>query len=113
MMDEASAEQVKALVAKGVLGPGAFETDDCRRTYEELSERDVAPPVGADGALLPNRGHLPRQFGQLVQHDGANRAERRDAAGLTAAGACFEDGVQRVGLGRSFVGPVPQDASEA
>ena len=42
MMDEASAEQVKALVAKGVLGPGAFETDDCRRTYEELSERDVS-----------------------------------------------------------------------
>ena len=41
MMDEESAEQVKALVAKGVLGPGAFETDDCRRTYEELRERGV------------------------------------------------------------------------
>src|SRR5215216_5413047 len=41
MMDEESAEQVKALVAKGALGPGAFETDDCRRTYEELSERGV------------------------------------------------------------------------
>ena len=42
MMDEESAEQVKALVAKGVLGPGAFETDDCRRTYEKLSERGVS-----------------------------------------------------------------------
>ena len=42
MMDEASAEQVRALVAKGVLGPGAFATDDCRRTYAELSERDVS-----------------------------------------------------------------------
>lgn len=41
MMDEESAEQVKALVAKGVLGPGAFDTDDCRKTYEELSERGV------------------------------------------------------------------------
>jgi catechol 2,3-dioxygenase-like lactoylglutathione lyase family enzyme len=41
MMDEESAEQVKALVAKGVLGPGAFETDDCRRTHAELSERGV------------------------------------------------------------------------
>jgi hypothetical protein len=41
MMDEQSAEQVKALVAKGVLGPGAFETDDCRGTYAELRERGV------------------------------------------------------------------------
>ena len=41
MMDEESAEQVKALIAKGVLGPGAFETDNCRRTYAELSERGV------------------------------------------------------------------------
>ena len=41
MMDEEAAEQVRTLVAKGVLGPGAFETDDCRRAYEELSERGV------------------------------------------------------------------------
>jgi catechol 2,3-dioxygenase-like lactoylglutathione lyase family enzyme len=41
MMDEQSAEQVKALVAKGVLGPGAFESDDCRRTYAELRDRGV------------------------------------------------------------------------
>jgi catechol 2,3-dioxygenase-like lactoylglutathione lyase family enzyme len=41
MMDEETAEQVKQLVAKGVLGPGAFETDDCRNTYTELSERGV------------------------------------------------------------------------
>jgi catechol 2,3-dioxygenase-like lactoylglutathione lyase family enzyme len=41
MMDEESAEQVKALVAKGALGPGAFETDDCRATYAELSSRGV------------------------------------------------------------------------
>ena len=41
MMDEQSAEQVKALVAKGALGAGAFETDDCRATYDELSARGV------------------------------------------------------------------------
>jgi catechol 2,3-dioxygenase-like lactoylglutathione lyase family enzyme len=41
MMDEESAEQVKALVAKGVLGPGAFETDDCRTTHAALNERGV------------------------------------------------------------------------
>jgi catechol 2,3-dioxygenase-like lactoylglutathione lyase family enzyme len=41
MMDEESAEQVKKLVAKGVLGAGAFETDDCRATHAELSARGV------------------------------------------------------------------------
>jgi catechol 2,3-dioxygenase-like lactoylglutathione lyase family enzyme len=41
MMDEESAEQVKALIAKGALGAGAFETDDCRATYAELSGRGV------------------------------------------------------------------------
>jgi catechol 2,3-dioxygenase-like lactoylglutathione lyase family enzyme len=41
MMDEESAEQVKALVAKGALGAGAFETDDCRATYAELDARGV------------------------------------------------------------------------
>ena len=41
MMDEESAEQVKALVAKGALGAAAFETDDCRATYAELSARGV------------------------------------------------------------------------
>jgi catechol 2,3-dioxygenase-like lactoylglutathione lyase family enzyme len=41
MMDAESAEQVKALVAKGVLGAAAFETSDCRGTYAALSERGV------------------------------------------------------------------------
>jgi catechol 2,3-dioxygenase-like lactoylglutathione lyase family enzyme len=41
MMDEESAAQVKALVAKGALGAGAFETDDCRATYAELHGRGV------------------------------------------------------------------------
>jgi catechol 2,3-dioxygenase-like lactoylglutathione lyase family enzyme len=41
MMDEESADQVKALVAKGALGAGAFETDDCRAAYAELRARGV------------------------------------------------------------------------
>jgi len=40
-MDPESAEQVKSLVAKGILGAGAFTTDDCQKTYEELSARGV------------------------------------------------------------------------
>ena len=39
--DEATAEQLRALVAKGVLGTGVMATDDCRATYEELSARGV------------------------------------------------------------------------
>ena len=41
MMDAASAEQIKALVAKGNMGSGVFATDDCRATYEELKARGV------------------------------------------------------------------------
>jgi catechol 2,3-dioxygenase-like lactoylglutathione lyase family enzyme len=41
MMDDEAARHVKELVAKGALGPGAFETKDCKATYEELSRRGV------------------------------------------------------------------------
>lgn len=64
MMDEESAERVKALVPKGVLGPGAFETDDCRGTYAQLSERGVnflAEPAerfyGVEATLRDNSGN--------------------------------------------------------
>jgi catechol 2,3-dioxygenase-like lactoylglutathione lyase family enzyme len=64
MMDDESAEQVKALIAKGVLGPGAFETDNCRDTYAELSERGVtflSEPTerfyGIEATLRDNSGN--------------------------------------------------------
>jgi catechol 2,3-dioxygenase-like lactoylglutathione lyase family enzyme len=64
MMDEETAEQMKALVAKGILGPGAFDTDDCRRTYAELSERGVtflSEPTerfyGIEATLRDNSGN--------------------------------------------------------
>ena len=41
MLDPESAEMVRSLVAKGVLGSGVFATSDCRRAYEELSARGV------------------------------------------------------------------------
>jgi hypothetical protein len=40
-VDQETAEQIKALVAKGALGTGAFETDDCRATYAQLRARGV------------------------------------------------------------------------
>lgn len=39
--DDATADQIRALVAKGALGAGAMATDDIRKTYEELSARGV------------------------------------------------------------------------
>lgn len=41
MVGAEDAEMVRALVAKGALGGGVFETADCRKTYEELSARGV------------------------------------------------------------------------
>lgn len=39
--DEATAKQIRELVAKGVFGAGVLETDDCRTTFEELSAKGV------------------------------------------------------------------------
>jgi hypothetical protein len=55
---------VKALVAKGAIGPGAFEADDCRRTYGDLRERGVdflSEPTerfyGIEATLRDNSGN--------------------------------------------------------
>jgi catechol 2,3-dioxygenase-like lactoylglutathione lyase family enzyme len=39
--DEETAEQLRALVAKGAIGPGVLATEDCHKTYRELLERGV------------------------------------------------------------------------
>ena len=39
--DDATAEQIRALVAKGAMGSGVMDTDDVQKTYEELSARGV------------------------------------------------------------------------
>ena len=41
LMDEATAAQLRAIMDKGVLGAGAFHTDDCRGTYEEMKGKGV------------------------------------------------------------------------
>src|SRR5215204_6093151 len=62
MMDDESAEQVKA-VAKGILGAAAFETSDCRAMFTQLSERGVTflseltkRPWGTEATLRDNSG---------------------------------------------------------
>jgi catechol 2,3-dioxygenase-like lactoylglutathione lyase family enzyme len=39
--DEQTAKELRALVAKGALGAGVWATDDCQKTFRELSERGV------------------------------------------------------------------------
>jgi catechol 2,3-dioxygenase-like lactoylglutathione lyase family enzyme len=41
MFSEQDAETVRALVAKGALGGGVIETDDCRATWAELKAKGV------------------------------------------------------------------------
>jgi predicted enzyme related to lactoylglutathione lyase len=46
-MDAETAAQLRALVVKGVLGGGVFDTLDCAATYEQLKARGVefkSPP---------------------------------------------------------------------
>ena len=47
MFDDETAKTIFALMDRGALGAGAFETDDCHKTYEELKRRGVeflSPP---------------------------------------------------------------------
>jgi catechol 2,3-dioxygenase-like lactoylglutathione lyase family enzyme len=47
MFDEAAAANVRSLLDRDMLGAGAFETDDCKKTYEELKAKGVefiSPP---------------------------------------------------------------------
>jgi catechol 2,3-dioxygenase-like lactoylglutathione lyase family enzyme len=40
-VDDESAEQLKALIAKGALGPGILQTEDCRKEIKELEGKGV------------------------------------------------------------------------
>jgi catechol 2,3-dioxygenase-like lactoylglutathione lyase family enzyme len=64
MLDEEQASTLRALVARGTFGFGAFRTDDCRTTYEELKARGVefkAPPAerpyGIEAVLKDDSGN--------------------------------------------------------
>lgn len=64
MMDEATAAELRALVAKGVMGCGVLETDDCQATYEELKARGVRfrnpptqRPYGLEAVLQDDSGN--------------------------------------------------------
>ncbi|HEY6122853.1 MAG TPA: VOC family protein [Pyrinomonadaceae bacterium] len=64
LMDEATAAQLRSLMEKGVLGAGAFDTDDCRATYTELKGKGVEflsepaeRPYGIEAVFKDNTGN--------------------------------------------------------
>lgn len=71
--DEETARQIRELVAKGSLGTGVLTTDDCRKTYEELSARGVTflsepseRPYGIEAVFRDDSGNwfsLTQPFG--------------------------------------------------
>jgi predicted enzyme related to lactoylglutathione lyase len=59
------AEQLRALVAGGGLGPGVLTTDDCHGTYKELSAKGVTflsepteRPYGIEAMMRDDSGNL-------------------------------------------------------
>lgn len=64
MFDAETAEQVRALVAKGAMSAGVMRTDDCRATFEELSARGVTfvqepaeRPYGVEAVFRDDSGN--------------------------------------------------------
>ena len=72
-LDPGTAQQVRELMAKGVIGGLIFQTDDCRATYEELRARGVEfteepneRPYGIDAAFRDPSGNGFRLVQQLT-----------------------------------------------
>ena len=64
MLEEETAQQVRALVAKGALSPGVMATSDCKADHATLAERGVefiqAPaerPYGIEALLRDDSGN--------------------------------------------------------
>jgi len=64
MLDQQTAEQVRALVAKGALSPGVIATSDCQGDYEVLARRGVEftqppaeRPYGIEAILRDDSGN--------------------------------------------------------
>ena len=64
IMDEATANQLRDLMSKGVMGAGVFNTDDCRATYDDLKSKGVEfltepaeRPYGIEAVFKDNSGN--------------------------------------------------------
>ena len=64
LMDEETSNTIRGLLAKGVLGAGVFNTNDCRATYEEMKAKGVQfqsepaeRPYGVEAVFRDNSGN--------------------------------------------------------
>ena len=64
MLDEETAQQVRALVAKGALSPGVMATSDCQDDYATLAGRGVEftqepaeRPYGVEAIMRDDSGN--------------------------------------------------------
>ncbi|HVB13440.1 MAG TPA: VOC family protein [Candidatus Dormibacteraeota bacterium] len=64
MLDQETAQQVRALVAKGALSPGVMATTDCRGDHAQLAARGVEfsqpptdRPYGVEAVIRDNSGN--------------------------------------------------------
>ena len=64
LMDEETANGLKAIMAKGILGAGVFNTNNCRQTYEEMKAKGVQfvsepaeRPYGVEAVFRDNSGN--------------------------------------------------------
>jgi catechol 2,3-dioxygenase-like lactoylglutathione lyase family enzyme len=74
-LDDETASQLRELVAKGAMGPGIFQTEDCRKTCKELEDRGVELATqpeerfyGIDATVRDPSGNLWRIV-QPVEYD--------------------------------------------
>jgi catechol 2,3-dioxygenase-like lactoylglutathione lyase family enzyme len=87
MFDQATADQLRALVRRGALGAGVMQVDDCRRTYDELKAKGVeflAPPedkfYGVEALLKDNSGNW---FSMTQPHPQMREPNTKDVASPT------------------------------
>jgi len=79
MLDEEAAAAIRLLLKKGVLGAGAFDVDDCRKTYEDLKARGVqfagAPQERFYGVEAIMRDGVGNWFSMTEQKVAAAKSE--------------------------------------
>ena len=102
MLDEETAQQVRALVAKGALSPGVMATSDCKGDHDTLAGRGVEftqepaeRPYGVEAIMRDDSGNwysfTQRKFGR--QRAGRQAPEPRAASSaLRRAKAAQPDG---------------------
>jgi predicted enzyme related to lactoylglutathione lyase len=107
LMDAATADQVRSLMARGFAGTVFLTTDDCRREYEELSARGVEftetpeeRPYGIDAGFRDPSGNALRLT--QIREMAAEPLDAVDVHWHGLAGdrrwAFIQDGLERSGF---------------